>query len=369
MIDTTKRLTFVKRLMYIWRNCFANNIKNVKTTNIIEHFIDFKSNVRLIRNNLFKYISTKRKFANWFFLELKDAKIIIKKNNSWKVKSKFSFKKKKSTLLRIMYNFISINKYIIKFVYFMHHFEKILVIFIQSKYKVFFFSNATNEYWTISMKTTNENKIDFLTFNEQWIYLRISQKLKKASHIYVQFSNIIFDSLFSNDENIIRMMNLIENHENHFFSVFVNNHDAFNVIYETLFTFLHTCYFSRCAFDSIYLFESKTHLFANNLKVLKFQEDASNFRSSIKHKNKIVQWSMFKNRAKLNVFLWLIFFLRIFISNKAKHVIIMKKIYLTQIIDEFKSKLNHDEKFEKCEQNFIKTIRARKLKKTNIRQK
>lgn len=209
---------------------------------------------------MFKYISTERKFVNRILSELENAKIIIKKSNSWKIKSRFSSKKKKSTLLRIMHNFISINRYIIKFVYSMHYFEKVLIIFIQSKYTIFFFSNATNEYWTISMKLTDENKINFLTFNEQWIYLRINQKLKKAFQIYVQFSNIIFEFLFSNDENIIRMNNLIENHENHFFlSIFMNNYDAANFIYEILFTFLQICYFSNCVFDSIYLFDSKIY--------------------------------------------------------------------------------------------------------------
>ena len=35
----------------------------------------------------------------------------------------------------------------------------------------------------------------------------------------------------------------------------------------------------------------------------------------------------------------------------------MKKFYLMQIIDEFKFKLNHDEKIEKCNQNLIKSFR------------
>ena len=66
----------------------------------------------------------------------------------------------------MIYNFIFVNRFIIKSVYFMHYLKKIIIILIKFKYFIYFCSNAANDYWIISMKQKNRNKIDFLISND-----------------------------------------------------------------------------------------------------------------------------------------------------------------------------------------------------------
>ena len=119
------------------------------------------------------------------------------------------------------------------------------------------------------------------------MYLRINQDLKDSSHTYVQFSNLMFDSLFSNDEKVVKMFNLIENHKKQAFLMFMNDHEASTIDYDSMFNFLHTRYFFKCAFELMYLFEYKTQMFSNNLKMFSFQNNVSELKSSMKHSNKI----------------------------------------------------------------------------------
>ena len=368
MTNTIEKVIKTKRLLYTWKNCFAINVKNVKIIDIIEYSIDFESNAKFIRNTLFKYISKKRKFANRIFSKFENVDIIIKRNNKWKIKFKFSFKKK-SNFLRIIYNFIFLNRWTIKFVYFIYHLKKFLINLLKFKYRIFFNSNIAYEYWAISMKSNDENKTKFLISNEQWIYLKMKMNLKKIAHIYVQFNNIVFELFSFNDEKIIKIINLIKNHDKYIFSIFMNDHEMINNNFEFFFEFLHICYFSKYVFESIYLINAKTHVFSNNLKILNFQKNVSKLRLSIKHFDKIKNWFTSINKTKLNAFFWLIFFLRIFISNKTQHVMKMKKFYLMQIIDEFKFKLNYNEKIEKCDQNLIKSFRHSKFKKIIVKRK
>ena len=87
------------------------------------------------------------------------------------------------------------------------------------------------------------------------MYLKMNQDLKSSSYIYIQFLNLMFDSLFSNNEKIVKMFNLIENHEKQAFSMFMNDHETSAIDYDSMFNFLYICYFLKCAFELMYLFE------------------------------------------------------------------------------------------------------------------
>ena len=107
--------------------------------------------------------------------------------------------------------------------------------------------------------------------------------MKRASFTYAQFSNLIFESLSSNDKEIIKMSTLIEDHKDYAFIVFINNHESLIIIYNVFFQFFHKRYFSRCAFEFMYLIKFKILMFANILKVLKFEKSAEDLRPFIKH--------------------------------------------------------------------------------------
>lgn len=63
---------------------------------------------------------------------------------------------------------------------------------------------------------------------------------------------------------------------------------------------------------------------------------------------------MLSNRAKLNAFLWLTLFLRIFIPGYAIHVMKLKEVYLVQVLAEIKPKRDCDGQIKKCNKNLIK---------------
>ena len=113
--------------------------------------------------------------------------------------------------------------------------------------------------------------------------------------------------------------------------------------FESMFNFLHKQYFPRMAFGPIYLSGPKTHVFVEYLDLLGFQENADGLRPSIKHREKVQNWPVPTTRAKLDAFLWLTPFLRIFIPGRAAHVLEMKKAYLQLVPAEPKTKQTHDD--------------------------
>ena len=67
----------------------------------------------------------------------------------------------------------------------------------------------------------------------------------------------------------------------------MNNYIVSIINFKTIYEFLLNQYFFKIAFESIYLSKSKTHLFANNLKLLKFENNIKRIRFSIKYREKI----------------------------------------------------------------------------------
>jgi hypothetical protein len=220
-IDTLIRIKLIKRLFYIWRKCFVEFLWDIQAIDIIEHFIDLKSNAKSMKETLLKYTAQKRKFVNNIFSTMKDADIIVRRSNAWEAWTKFSLKKKRSTQLRMIHNFIPINSHIIKSQYLIHRLKKMIDILIKLKFTVYFISDAINDYWKISMRIMNINKTEFLTLNDQWVYLWINQELKKATHIYSQFSNLVFDSLSANEVKVRRMLTILDIRKDTTFSIYM----------------------------------------------------------------------------------------------------------------------------------------------------
>lgn len=173
MADSTERIEKAKRLAYTWKDCFAKHIRDIKTTDLIEHSIDLEPNAKPVRGTLPKYTPQEREFANKIFPELEDAGIITRRSSPWGARTKFPPKKKGSDLLRVVHNFMPVNRWTIKSAYPMHHLEEVLATLIQLKYINYFCSDAANGYWAIITKKEDRNKTGFLTPNGQWVYNRM----------------------------------------------------------------------------------------------------------------------------------------------------------------------------------------------------
>ncbi len=116
----------------------------------------------------------------------------------------------------------------------------------------------------------------------------MGQELKKTTHIYSQFSNLVFDSLSANEVRVRRMLTILDIRKDTAFSIYMNDHVVSVRIFDSMFEFLHKQYFSRIIFESMYLFEHKTVIMSDNLDLLEFQGTSEELRFSLKHREKII---------------------------------------------------------------------------------
>lgn len=82
---------------------------------------------------------------------------------------------------------------------------------------------------------------------------------------------------------------LLDRHAKHAFQIFMNDHVDVVFDFESMYIFLAKQYFSRIAFESIYLLGQKTYVFVSNLELLEFEDNSNNVRSSLKHFEKVLQ--------------------------------------------------------------------------------
>jgi len=166
-----------------------------------------------------------------------------------------------------------------------------------------------------------------------------------------------------------KMLIILNIRKNTTFLIYMNDHIVSVRIFDSMFEFLHQQYFSQIIFKLMYLFEHKTVIISDNLNLLEFQETSEELRLSLKYREKIINWFNLINWVKLDAFLWLILFLRIFISERAKYVLKLKEVYLIEISVEFKSKKSHDNEIKKCDKNLIKKRSTTRSKKLTIQRK
>ncbi len=115
----------------------------------------------------------------------------------------------------------------------------------------------------------------------------MGQRLKKAAHTYSQFSNLIFDSLSTNEEEVGRTLILMSTRQSTAFFVYMNDHAVFAKTFDDMYEFLHKKYFPRVIFELVYLSSHKTVVMSDNLKLLSFQSFSKELRLSLKHREKI----------------------------------------------------------------------------------
>lgn len=106
-------------------------------------------NIRPVRENAPKYTAKKQDFPNKIFPVMEDTSIIIQRSSSWGAKTKFPSKKKSSEELRMIYNFIFINKYTIKSFYLIYKLEEVFDTIIKPGYNVYFIANVSNGYLVV----------------------------------------------------------------------------------------------------------------------------------------------------------------------------------------------------------------------------
>lgn len=361
--DTPEKRLEAKRLFYTWRDCFAENIRDIRATDLIEHSIDLKPGAHPVRGKIPRYNAAERAFANEIFPLMEDAGVIVRRSSEWGAGTKFPPKKKGSPLLRVVQNYIPLNKHTIRSQYPVHRLEETIDVVIKPGFKVFFSSDAANGYWGIPMKESDCNKTGFLTRNRQWIYLRMGQGLTGAESTYSQFSDIVFGPLPQTDK-VPRMPKIIDTGDKASFGLYMDDHLSSARTFADMFKFLHETYFPRVVFGPVYLTGKKTFAFDDKLDILGFEGTGEGLRPSSKHRDKVKNWATPKNREELDAFLWLTPFLRIFIPGRADHVMVLKEAYLKKVPAEAKAKKQHHDELEECDLDLAKAHRSMTKPKT-----
>ncbi len=79
--NTAERVAKTKQLFYTWRDCFAENVCDIKATDLIEHSIDFLPKARPVMGKVPKYTNAEHAFANEIFPQMEDAGIITRRSS------------------------------------------------------------------------------------------------------------------------------------------------------------------------------------------------------------------------------------------------------------------------------------------------
>ena len=328
--DTPAKILTAKRLLYTWRDCFAATMREVLPTDMIYHSIDLVPGSQPVYSSIKKYNQKEREFAASIFPEMEEAGIIVRAASDWGARTQFPPKKKGSDKLRVVHNFIPLNKCTIKPQYPMHRMEEVLETIIKPKFSVFFSTDASNGYWAVPIKPGDEYKAGIVTPHGQYVYFRMGQGLKGALHTYSQFSDLVFGPLPKSPSKQAQG-SIINDHGSAAFSLFMDDHLSAAISFESQLHFLYEVYFPRARFGPVYLSGAKTFVFMDSLEMVGFTGSAEGLRPSVKHRSKILEWEEPKTREDLEAFLWLTPFLRIFIPGRAEHVMTLKESYLEKV--------------------------------------
>lgn len=212
-----------------------------------------------------RYDPREMEFASKVFPEMKEAGNIVRAASDWGARTQFPSKKKGSTELRVVHNFIPINAHTMKPQWSMHRIEHVIDILIQARFKTWFVADASNDHWAVSIKLKDEYKVGIATSHGQYVYMRMGQGLKGAAATYSQFGDMIFGSI-SRTKSIKASLSLIGSHLTSTFTLFMDDHMTAEESFETLLEFLHTRYFPKVAFEPVYLAPHKTFVFTDTLK-------------------------------------------------------------------------------------------------------
>src|SRR4051812_44707656 len=107
-------------MFYTWKEFFVYRLRDIKPTDLIEHAIDIKADAAPVRARPKWYTQREREYSAMVFPDMEEAGILVRGSSEWGAMTLFPLKKKGSEDLRIVHNFIPINRYTIKPQYPMH---------------------------------------------------------------------------------------------------------------------------------------------------------------------------------------------------------------------------------------------------------
>ena len=162
------------RLVYTWRDVFEGDLLKIKTTDLIEHGIDLMPGAIPERSKIPLYTEAELRFANKLIPKMEQAGLILHCDSIWVARTKFPPKPNRPANqednLRMVHNYIPLNRYTMKSHYPCPRIDQIVHTVLKRNKKCFFYTDATDSYWAIPLRKADYPLTAFTTAWGQYCY-------------------------------------------------------------------------------------------------------------------------------------------------------------------------------------------------------
>ena len=323
------------RLLYTWKDIFESDLLRIRTTDLIEHGIDLKADATPSKSKIPLYTEAELRFVNKIIPAMEERGLILRCDSTWVARTKFPPKPnrpgRQEDNLRMVHNYIPLNRHTLKSQYPCANIEQIVHTVLKNDKKCFFYTDATDSYWAIPLRKSDYTLTAFSTPKGQYCYTVMGQGLKGAAHTYARFRDLVFGPIPEDNkdpENIRPAFpSLIGDRGETAFDGMVDDSYGSSRDFESMFNFLHHEFFPRCVFGPIYLKPVKSFFFYPSLEFVGLEGTGQGLRPSLRKRDQILEWPSPRNLEEVNAFCFLTPYLRRFIPARAELVAIMKKTH------------------------------------------
>lgn len=313
------------RLLYTWRDLFVQGTEHVPATDLVVHKIPTWNSSRPVSINPQLYTLEEEKFQKKVLPELQKAGVVYPCESPWNARTKFP--RKKDGTLRMVHNFIPINRATIRSNYPMKRIEPVLNKMSQTWLKCFFETDASNGYWAIPLWESHAYKTAFSTCKGQYCYGRMGQGLTGGPATYTRLKNIVTGDIpppFPEPSLSDVSPGKVE------FDNFVDDDSGGADTFESLFNFLHSHYFPREAWSYLTMNPKKSKFFTSTIGILGHTKTADGIRPSADKIAAIRNYPAPLDQPELERFLFLLPYLRRTIPGRADLAAQMRKAIVTE---------------------------------------
>jgi len=324
----TRKITLVQKLnekekkramllLYTWKEVFANALRDMPVTDLVEHQIPVLPGSRSRRARDKIYTKEEMDWLELNMPELEGAGIIGRAESPWSHRTKFV--RKKDGGLRMVHVFCPINAVTMVTSYPMKRMEPVINNLMQARFSIYFQADAANGFWAVRMNPAHAYRTAFSTYNGQWQYLRMGQGLAGAPLTYTRLKDLFSGAIPAPDPEPC-----LNGCSAGAFECFVDDDFGAHTSFASLFNFLHDHYFPRLLWARITLKDSKSGFFLDNINPLGYESDGSGLRPSIDKVRAIREYPRPTNLAEIEAFLFMTIFLRQWIPGRAEHARLIK---------------------------------------------
>jgi hypothetical protein len=166
-------------------------MSKIKRTDLIEHCIELTPRACPVKSKIPLYIEEERAFCNKLLPKMEEAGLIYRCDSEWGARTKFP-RKPNSPELRIVHNYIPLNRCSRKSQYPTPRIEQIVQTIYKAGKSIFFCTDATNSYWAIPLREKDWLLISFVTPSGQFCYGVMGEGLTGGTHTYSHYRDIVF---------------------------------------------------------------------------------------------------------------------------------------------------------------------------------